>query len=483
MQIRRFEAKNMTAALHRIKEELGPEAVILSARSLRKGRGILGSLKYDGVEVTAAADTRAPVVRQAAVSLNGVNGVSGYGRYKKNAHAFERNRPNSDDFADGEAGGRTPARRPARQRGKIEISAGNKRLSALYQLLRSQDVARSIVSELVEEVKLTPAASEALAHGDMKAFLVTALEQMGVSGSSKQNDEPIGRIHALVGTCGVGKTTTIAKLAAWQAIRENRSVGLITMDNYGISALEQLGAYARIIGIPLETAVNRTELKMALKKLKDRDIILIDTPGLSPGNSERIQELKRCFAKLTGIQTHLVISAATRKKDILSIAAVFKQLSVRWLLFTKLDETSSIGNIVNSLVHTDLPLSYLSQGQQVPDDLQHASAEILAELLIGPDGCASSAFGQTLDSSVAASPVIDRVTPDFERIVANRNSDVYHLSGCKWARRIKPSNMIEFSDPQEAESRHFLPCRGCNPDRAGSGGDARREPVKLTNYC
>jgi flagellar biosynthesis protein FlhF len=477
MQIRRFEAKNMTAALHRIKEELGPEAVILSARSLRKGRGLLGSLKYAGVEVTAAVDTQLPVPRKAAVPLSG---ATGYGIYKKNEHAFARN---SDDFAAGEAGGRNSSRRQVRQRKKTAVGSGNKKLSILYQQLRSQDVARSIVSDLVEEVKLTPAASGALAEGDMKSFLITALEQIGVSRTSKRSDDPIGGIHALVGTCGVGKTTTIAKLAAWQAIRENRSVGLITMDNYGISALEQLGAYARIIGIPMETAVDRTELKLALKKLKGRDIILIDTPGISPGNSERIQELKRCFAKLADIQTHLVISAATRKKDILSITGVFKQLSIRWLLFTKLDETSSIGNIVNSLVHTDLPLSYLSQGRQVPDDLQRASAEVLAELLLGPDACASPASQQVFDSSAAASPVLEKETAAFDRIVANRNSDVYHLSSCKWARRIKPSNMIEFSDPQEAESRHFLPCRSCNPDRPDSGGGERRENVKLTNYC
>jgi len=479
MQIRRFEAKNMTAALNRIKEELGPEAVILSARSLRKGRGLFGSLKYAGVEVMAAVDPQFPAPPKALSSA----GMTGYARYEKNGRPAAPGTRGPERPPVGEEGFRNYMRRQTRQRKKTAAGSGNGKLAALYQQLRSQDLERGIASELIEQVKLAAAAPGAAADGGLKSQLTAALEQIGVLQDPVPADDAMDGIHVLVGTCGVGKTTTIAKLAARQAIRKNRSVGLITMDNYGIAALEQLSAYARIIGIPLETAANRAELKLALKKLKSKDLILIDTPGISPGSSEPIMALKQCFAKLPQIQIHLTLSAGTRKKDLATISAAFEPLCIQWLLFTKLDETSSFGNIINALVRTGLPLSYLSEGRQVPDDLRSGSAKVMAELLLGAEGEAILNSGHAHDSGQIGAAERDAGKAGNERIVANKNSDVYHLSGCKWARRIKPGNMIEFSDPAEAEGRHFLPCRSCNPDRTGGGSAERRDPMQLTNYC
>ena len=475
MQIKRFEAKNMTTALRMIKDELGPEAVILSARSLRKGKGFLGSLKYAGVEVSAAIDNQMP--------------PANYARALRGQDPYRRS-PNTRINEDRVTQTGLPASDPRYQRGysqkkKPTARNGARALSSLYQQILLQEVDRGIASELIEEIKRIPASEELLSSGDIRSHFSSILEDMGVVVENNVFDKDKSTVMAFVGTTGVGKTTTIAKLAALQVKRYKKSVGLITIDNYSIAARQPLETYAQIIGIPLETAVKAAELKKAVKKFKDKEIILIDTPGINPKDQEQILELKALLAKVTGLQTQLVLSATTKEKDCIAIAEAFKEMGVDRILFTKTDESSVFGNIVNVLIRTNLPLSFFGSGRRVPDDIEAGSVQRLVDLLFqSPAGNRGHHQFRTSDAIAATTMVGGNHTDEQPYFVANKNSDVYHGTECKWAKKIKPGNIIKFTGTREAEAQNFLPCKSCIPDRdqGVNSGHSKTEMRQSSSY-
>ncbi len=462
MQIKRFEAKNMTTALRMVKEELGPEAVILSARSLRKGKGLFGSLKYAGVEVAAAIDNYWPGIKNSRI-LPGPDA-----QRRLNKRRIEESGPTGR-----REGVKRSKHLSASQNSKSRYGPGNKFssgnnsrvLSSLYQQILLQEVDRGIASELIEEIKRIPAAEEILTNGNIHSHLGFLLEEMGAAVSSNPFGNGKPAILAFVGATGVGKTTTIAKLAARQVNQGNKSVGLVTIDNYSIAAIQQLENYAQIIGIPLETAANAGELKKAIKRFKDKEVILIDTPGLNPRDRVQIQELQACLTGISGLKTQLVMSATTKEKDCIALSEVFKDVGIHQIVLTKTDESSTFGNIVNVLLRTNLPLSFLCCGRRVPDDIEAASIQRLVELLFGSPSQRENRRTGTADSNENRTSNREDKSAELNYLVANKNSDVYHLTDCKWAKKIKPVNIIKFSDTQEAEAHNFLPCRSCNPDQ------------------
>jgi flagellar biosynthesis protein FlhF len=378
MQIKRFEAKNMTMALRLIKEELGPDAVILSARSLRKGSGFFGSMKYAGVEVTAAIDNhRLPMRRTKFVERK-----STYPNRERNGlqYAYRVQKRESSRSRSYSRQTQIDRQRPKTEN-SIEPGENHNALSSFYQLILAQEVDRSIASELIEGIKHLPAPLENLTEQDFKTHFITNLEEIGVVVDRQVFAAGNQRIAAFVGSAGVGKTTTMAKLAALQSRRYKKRVAMITIDNYGITAIKQLKTYAQIIGVPFETAVSVVELKRSIKKFKDREIIMIDTPGINPHNHRLIHDLKLYFSKVSGLQIHLVLSATTKEKDLIAVTKAFKDLNIHRLLFTKIDESSTYGNMINLLIRTNIPLSFISYGRKVPDDIQAGTIEILVDLL------------------------------------------------------------------------------------------------------
>ena len=462
MQIKRFEAKDMTTALRRVKQELGPDAVILSARSLRKGKGFFGSLKYAGVEVSAAIDSQLPGMKYARKLI----GADPYRRLNNNR--IENATSARRRFVQTRSDPPSPKAAARSKHGQRTGSAspGNARaLSSLYQQILLQEVDRGIASELIEEIKRIPASEEILSNGDIKFHIVSLLKDMGVKVSNNLFDNGRQTITAFVGTTGVGKTTTIAKLAAWQVNHGAKSVGLISIDNYSMTAIQQLKAYARIIGIPLETATNASDLKKAVKRFKDKDIILIDTPGITPKDQDLIKEIKTCLAGISNLTTHLILSASTKEEDCIAISKALLDIGIDQLLFTKIDESSIYGNIINVLIRTNLPLSFLCSGRKVPDDIETGTVQRLVGLIFDSRG--DHRNHQSGGANTKKGSALNREAQGTEHLyfVANKNSDVYHVTDCKWAKKIKPGNNVKFRDAQEAEAQNFLPCRSCNPNR------------------
>jgi len=190
------------------------------------------------------------------------------------------------------------------------------------------------------------------------------------------------KIAAFIGTTGVGKTTTIAKLAAQLMLKAQKKVGLISIDTYRIGAMEQLRTYANILGVPCLQAFKKKDLFFALQKLKNRDVVLIDTAGQSQYDRARIEELTRMMPDDLAIDSHLLLSVATTESEMNKTAVNFSPLKFKSYIFTKVDEAERIGSTINQIIKFNLPVSYLTTGQNVPDDIEQADRGRIVNLLL-----------------------------------------------------------------------------------------------------
>ncbi len=192
------------------------------------------------------------------------------------------------------------------------------------------------------------------------------------------------QVVALIGPTGVGKTTTIAKLAANYNLFEGKKVGLITIDTYRIAAVEHLKTYGDIINLPVEVVYTPSDLNQSIANLKECDLILIDTAGRSPHNQAMMDELQRFLSNSRIGVILLVVSATTKYQDMLTIAESFSKIAFTHLVFTKLDETSSLGPIVSLAMNVKRPISYFTNGQNVPDDIEVAKPnKLITQLFKG----------------------------------------------------------------------------------------------------
>jgi flagellar biosynthesis protein FlhF len=252
---------------------------------------------------------------------------------------------------------------------------------SLQEALRRQEVEEDILKDMAAK---TAAGDMLMDSLDKRAPGVVAgyLEgKLNFAEGIKLNKHGV-RIVALIGATGVGKTTTLAKIAARFVLEKNIRAALITADTYRISAVEQLKTYSDIIGLPLEIVYTPEELKVAIHKHRDKDLILIDTAGRSQHNDYQMKELQDFLAVDSRIEKHLVMSATTKNRDVADILQKFSVCEPGRVIFTKTDETSTLGLIVNLLADKDISLSFMTNGQSVPDDIIPATADRLAALLL-----------------------------------------------------------------------------------------------------
>ena len=191
------------------------------------------------------------------------------------------------------------------------------------------------------------------------------------------------RLVALVGPTGVGKTTTIAKLAANFHLRDQHRVGLITVDTYRIAAVDQLRTYADIIDLPMEVVSTPREMRAAIDRLADLDLVLMDTAGRSPRDDVRIQELRAILAEANADEIQLVLSSVASTSSLIKSAQQFSRVGTTSLVLTKLDEATGLGNLIPLFRNCELPISYLTNGQNVPHDIEPAQSAKLARIILG----------------------------------------------------------------------------------------------------
>jgi len=440
MQTRTFQAANMTEALHLVKTELGPDAMIVSSRRERR-KGIFGLFGKPVFSITAALGPipeRRPVYAKEPAGFE----ESTRDEFRKSmleplARELKELRDRVDSLLVKEKGGRhnvTPVeiaraendsmpdsvmRRPGVSPVEESPVLKNGGTDAAEQPTFASLVVRSVdaqpehaagaglagernengpLAELsaalhdagVNEATICTLAGKAKSLGielagseNLRAALKESIEATVKCSGAIRMKKNGARIVALVGPTGVGKTTTVAKLAAHYTLGRKAKVALITVDTFRVGAVEQLKTYSRIMGVPLEVAATPAEVQKAVDSHGDKDLIIIDTVGRSPRDSETIESLREMLQFTQPIEIHLCVAATTRDSELRSIVKNFGVLPVSRLLFTKLDESSSFGSIINLQIENNLPLSYFTRGQRVPEDIEPASARKVAELLFG----------------------------------------------------------------------------------------------------
>jgi len=265
--------------------------------------------------------------------------------------------------------------------------------------LIDNDVEREIADQLIGAVRDELSAGELLDPSIVRQTLLRRIEAsipvVQSAWGAKPGEPHTGkRVVALVGATGVGKTTTIAKLAATFKLRHGRRVGLVTADTYRIAAVDQLRTYAEIISLPLKVAMSPGEMQRAIDALDSVDIVLVDTAGRSPSDSARLGELGEFLDAAQPTETHLVLSATADQRVQLRTAERFAAFKPDRVILTKLDESDRHGSILNLVKRVGLPLSFVTTGQEVPDHIEHARADKLARLVL--DGLQTTTTSNTI---------------------------------------------------------------------------------------
>ncbi|NQT39626.1 MAG: flagellar biosynthesis protein FlhF [Planctomycetes bacterium] len=374
MEIKTYRAATMHDALALVRRELGPDAAVLHTREIRRRRLFSWLSGAREIEVTASAGVNVP------------------SRLSRRAPQPSRPAPPPPPSATPSVAEEVQSQlshlqammqdlcqhsRPAGQR---DLPEG---LFKLFTDLIEADLSEEVARELVERARAEAPDSELTDPVLAKAGIARMLEaEISIAG-------PISvasgrrRLVALVGPTGVGKTTTIAKLAANYRLREKHKVGLITVDTYRIAAVEQLRTYADIIDLPMEVVSTPREMREAVRRLDDMDLILMDTAGRSPRDDIKIRELKAFLTEAEADEVHLVLSSVASGKTLRQTAQRFAAVGTTALILTKLDEATGLGDLVPVLRSSELPLSYLTNGQNVPDDIEVADRGRLTRLLLG----------------------------------------------------------------------------------------------------
>ncbi|QGJ71366.1 Flagellar biosynthesis protein FlhF [Planctomycetales bacterium 10988] len=386
MDIRTYRATTMQEALSQVRRDLGEQAVILHTRELTGNRLLRWIPGIKQVEVTASVEvnvpSRLPAPMQEAISQETSNG-----------QGLGCDSPFSSSSGDNPASPGELSQQLSELQSLVETlcqrsrtPSGNEIPEQLFQLfadLIESDFEETLARELVEWVR-TEASGEVLNDPDQVKEVLAGLleEEIQIGGPIRGTS---GKCHtvALVGPTGVGKTTTIAKLAAQFRLREQLRVGLITVDTYRIAAVEQLRTYADIIDLPMKVVATPREMREAVQSFSHLDLVLMDTAGRSPRDEVKIQELKVFLSEADVDEVLLVLSGVASAGSLQRTAERFGSVGTDGLIVTKLDEATGLGNLFPLVRQSRLPLRYVTTGQRVPDDIETGNARRLSRLMLG----------------------------------------------------------------------------------------------------
>ncbi|HEY8890012.1 MAG TPA: flagellar biosynthesis protein FlhF [Clostridium sp.] len=411
MIIKRYIANNMNEAMTRIRYELGSDAVIISQRKIRK-HGIKGFFSSKVIEVTAAVENQVndnqeqnrvdsdELNNNVLSSIEAIKKVVATENLIKN-HPIEVRKPISvanktleysekenenisDNYSKDLMNEMMKMKTMIRELSLVrEVAITDSEeyntKSDIEKLLKENDVEKENIDNIMMKIKdlqVDESEAEITEYEKMKIVLKETIHV------AKPKLE--GRI-VLVGPTGVGKTTTIAKLAGRLALGQGKKVGLITVDTYRIGAVEQLKTYADIMNIPFKVVYNMNDMEKAIESMSECEVVLIDTTGRSSKNKMQISELRTFVDKADTKNIHLVISSTTKNKDIKHIIEGYQILHYNSIIVTKLDETSTYGSILNILEFAKVPLSFVSTGQNVPDDIKELPIDKIVSLILGED--------------------------------------------------------------------------------------------------
>jgi flagellar biosynthesis protein FlhF len=367
----------MKDALTRVRRDLGGDAVILAAREVR-GRRLFGLGARSVVEVTAT--DRMP--SEAPAAGRPTAGTTAPGR------AAPVGPPPGLQARFGEELSRLHSMVETLSRqGRIDHLLPDlpAELIPVYSQLIEADIPEVLTRRLVRHIAEGLEPDQFDDDEAIRASLCEAVSQCIPVAPPISPAVGVRRVVALVGPTGVGKTTTVAKLAANFKLAHGARVGLVTVDTYRIAAVEQLRTYAEIIDLPLAVVNDPSEMARALDELGDVDLVFIDTAGRSPRDEVRIRELAEFLRRARPDEIHLVLSAVAGQRSLKAAVDRFATVEVDRLILTKLDEADSLGGILGVLGMSSRPVSYITTGQAVPDDIEPADRMRLARLILNQE--------------------------------------------------------------------------------------------------
>jgi flagellar biosynthesis protein FlhF len=435
MQVKVFESTDMASGLKKVRQELGPDALILSTRTIKNGT--LGLLGKQVLEITAAIDSPWPSPKDAEKSRLPATpiGIKAYQQtsfdthHEDKEHAFigiggppvsqnttvtnplalEQPAPADNghsirhevdelkSLVKNLAGDISRIRsnatsQPYKQPGivpnlleeKLRFSRSSHHIEDILRLNGvNSSTARTLSTFACDRLNETELQDQEMVYSFLRA---TIADILSVKPPVFARNAAQKRI-ALLGPTGVGKTTTLAKIAAQYLSKVSHSVALITIDTYRIAAVEQLKVYGEIMHLPVDVVISPHQLITAIHKHNDKDLILIDTAGRSPQDNFCIEELHTFLQPDLQIENHLVLSATTRDNELIETINKFSGIGITNIIFTKTDECSCLGVLMNVQLQNPYPLSYVTNGQRVPEDIAEADVQEIAKLILpSPSG-------------------------------------------------------------------------------------------------
>ena len=403
MIIKKYLAKTETQAIEMAKEDLGSNAVVMNIKKISP-KGLAKLFMKGKVEVTAAIDKNVEYQSSLSGSANKQNSAKEAvtpPQFVKAIIAEDSDKLVNEKKAEESIEDKLNHLKKMLEQqmvGKEEWESENsepkegvrtaaktrqERISSAEKNEVDPDQIEEIMQEIEESLPVDAAIDQILAAFYQKIILMLGqpytLEETGKEGKSKE------KYIFFLGSTGVGKTTTIAKIASKLKLEKNLNIALATADTYRIAAVEQLKTYANILSAPLKVIYSPEELGEIKEEMDQYDVCLIDTAGCSHKNKEQLEDIKKLLDQvpISEREVYLVLNAATKYSDLKEIADVYKDMTDYSIIFTKLDETSTTGVLLNMRLYTQNPLSYVTWGQNVPDDIGKLDAQKIAKQLLG----------------------------------------------------------------------------------------------------
>lgn len=406
MIIKKFQGKTEAEAVENAKKELGNGIVIMNVRNVKK-KGLFSFLRQQLVEVTVALEEE-PVRPTGIPELNrnltdaiaNIRSVSEKSLQQEAAEKKEQN--NSDEKRTDSAAIEEKLdslhflleQQMQKPEEKTEDKAEDTEeeppsemeqfMKLLYNTMLENEVNEKYANQIIDEIEKSNKPNMPFDYALSNIYQKMILKFGKPEGVTPAAQGP--KMIFFIGPTGVGKTTTIAKIASRFCVDGGRKVALLTADTYRIAAAEQLRTYANILEVPFRIIYSVEEISQAMRDFKDYDYILVDTAGHSHQNTEQKEVMKELIHSVDGIlekEVFLVLSATTKYRDLLSIADTYSDMTDYKLIFTKLDETTTLGNLLNLKLYTGAPLSYVTCGQNVPDDIEDFNPQKTVKRLLG----------------------------------------------------------------------------------------------------
>lgn len=410
MIIKKFTGKTEAEATEAAKKELGSTLVIMNVREVKK-KGLFAFLLPKQIEVTAALEEEAParpqygsILRTAAdkeirteqqnlLAKNSTENIEkkldslqtllesqlNNRQSEKEESAKTQDVPDAEEKED-----KTQDMAAAEKKEEEKNPEQDKFIRLLYNKMLDNEMDEKYVNSILEDASKTKKADLPFDYLLANIYQKMVLKFGRSEGITPSEEGP--RIVLFIGPTGVGKTTTIAKLAGRYCVEEKKKVALLTADTYRIAAAEQLRTYANILETPFRIIYTPEELQAAVDDYWDCDYIFIDTAGRSHQNTDQLKKMKEMVAALKrpeSYQVFLVLSATTKYRDLQKIADCYGRIADFELIFTKLDETEAVGNLLNMKLYTDAPIAYVTCGQNVPDDMEAFNPQKTVKQILG----------------------------------------------------------------------------------------------------